>query len=301
MFKMTMAFLALAFYAMPAASEEVKTELEGLDLMGELVLSPGKTLERHGVVLLLHDVAMSKVEEPVVSLRDGLVAQGFNVLAINLSLGLDHRSGRYDCRVEQDHLYTDALPEIHAWVKWLQGKGARNIALLGIGRGAGQIALYGSKTTQRAVRSIILLAPVELVQSQLEKDYQILHGKSLEGVLFEAQALIASQQAGALLDKTGFLNCPAANVSARSFVSYYQQRPEFALSTLVGLIKKPTLVIAPELGRNSQSLLAALQQVEARPTLRLDVIEAADDQFSDGAMTQVVERIKLFGQDMKRK
>lgn len=296
---MMLTFMALA--STKAFADEVRIDFQGLDLVGDLVTAKGKSLKRHGVVVLLHDVMSYNEEQSVVDLRVALVAKGLNVLAINLSLGLDGRKGLYDCAIEQDHLYEDALPEIHAWVKWLQRAKVKNISLLGIGLGGSQIALYGSKTTQKSVRRVLLLNPTTTTKDGAEKSYQQLHGTSLQGVVFDAVEKIAAELPGSLMEETGFLNCPKARVTARSFASYYRKKAYFDTTTLMSSIRKPTLVIAAELGEASEQLVLRMQQVEARPKLKLDVIEGADTQFSGGAMEQVADRIKLFSDETKGK
>lgn len=298
---LTAVLMLVAVAIAPASSAEVTIEFQGFDLLADLDMAKGKSLKKHGVILLLHDVMSSKDETPVAELRAALVGQGLNVLAINLSLGVDKRNGRYDCQVEQDHLYSGALPEIHAWVKWLQRRKVSRVALAGIGKGANQIALYGSKTTQKSVRSIILLSPVVTTSQRAKEQYQQLHGKPLGDILFDAQEKIAAENPGALLENIGFLDCPAARVSARSFVSYYQDNPQFEVTTLMEKIKRPLLVIAGELGENAEQLLGVLQQQNASNNLKLDIIEAADAQFSGDAIQRVANRVKLFGDETKRR
>jgi pimeloyl-ACP methyl ester carboxylesterase len=291
--------MCISLEVAPASSAEVTADYQGFDLLADLDLAKGKSLKKHGVILLLHDVMSSKEETPIADLRAALVARGQNVLAINLSLGVDRRSGRFDCRGEQDHLYIGALPEIHAWVKWLQRRKVKRIALAGLGYGANQIALYGSKTTQKSVRSIILLSPLVRSAQQASEQYQHLHGKALSDILFDAQAKIGAENPGALLENVGFLSCPQARVSARSFVSYYQDSPQFDVTSLIAKIKKPVLVIAGELGENAKQLVGVLQQRSASAKLKLDIIEGAAAQFSGDAVQQVAKRIKLFGDEKK--
>lgn len=290
-------FLALGFA--PASAREVKVEYLGFDLIGELEIFPGKSLKKNGVFLVLHDVMSHLDEGSIAELRSSLLEKGYNVLAINLSLGLDARKGRYDCAVEQDHLFADALPEIHAWVKWLRSKKTSDITLLGMGLGANQMALYASKTTQKPVRSVILLAPRQSSKQLAQLRYQQLHGKALGDVLFEAEAHINASRGGTLLAKTGFLTCPQTRVSARSFVSYYRDNPELGLSRIISTINKPTLVIGGELGEESENLIAGMQGIESRDNLRFDIIEAADDRFLGPFMKQVAERIKVFKDETK--
>ena len=290
----------LSLGLVPAAGREVKIDYRGFELIGELEIVPGKSLQKQGVFLILHDVMSHLDGQPVAELRSSLLAQGFNVLAVNLSLGLDGRKGRFDCAVEQDHRFTYALPEIHAWVKWLQSRKTSKITLLGVGLGGNQMALYGTKTTQKEVRSLILLGPRQSLEQLARLQYQQQYGKALADILFDAQAQISSLSGGTLLEKTGFFDCQQARVSARSFLSYYGENTDFSLSKLIAVLKKPILVIAGESGDDSANLLAAMQQSSARPNLRLEIIETADARFGGAFLKRVVERIKVFRDDTKR-
>jgi hypothetical protein len=110
---------------------------------------------------------------------------------------------------------------------------------------------------------------------------------------------IADDSAETLLEKIGFFDCPQAKVTARSFASYFRDKPFFDTTTLIPSIKKPTLVVAAELDELNGDLVPKMQQVEARPDLKLDVIEGTDARFTAPYIGQVADRIKLFLDETK--
>jgi pimeloyl-ACP methyl ester carboxylesterase len=281
----------------PVRADEVVAEHDGFELLGALDLAAGAKLKKGRVVLLLHDLLGSDQSVPVADLKNALLHQKLSVLAINLSLGHNRRTQGYSCDEEQNHRYEDALPEIHAWVRWLQKRGVRDITLAGFGRGANQIALYASKTTQKAVKRVVLISPTTWDRDRETQAYQRQHGKSLIDLMFQIEEDLADTGADSLLEGVGFLQCQRALVTARTFASYYRDRNYLDAPALIPLIKRPTLVIAAELDHVSPDLVSKLQQVEARPDLRLDIIEGSDRQFAAPFTDRVAGQIKLFADD----
>ena len=53
----------------------------------------------------------------------------------------------------------DALDEIDAWIGWLENNGAADIALIGYGQGANQVAVYNADRNNPAVSALAVLAP----------------------------------------------------------------------------------------------------------------------------------------------
>src|SRR5262245_19151032 len=85
-------FICLAFAALlaPAShAEDVKIDVQGLTVIGNLDLAPGKSLKSDGVLLLLHDTLAHNRMEIMSALQELLHERGINSLAITLSLGLN--------------------------------------------------------------------------------------------------------------------------------------------------------------------------------------------------------------------
>ncbi|SDX57416.1 hypothetical protein SAMN05421783_1381, partial [Thiocapsa roseopersicina] len=130
--------LAMTFTA-GAAAEEVTLTDQGLTLNANLETT-GADWQQGPVVLMTHGTLAHGGMEIMQTLQSALLERGISSLSMTLSLGLDNRSGMYDCAVTHTHLHTDAVGEIGAWLGWLQSQGVEEVALLGHSRGGNQSA-----------------------------------------------------------------------------------------------------------------------------------------------------------------
>jgi pimeloyl-ACP methyl ester carboxylesterase len=295
--KLLLCLIVLAAASVPpieARAEEVTIEYEGLDVIGNLETAPGKSLKSDGVVLLLHDTLSHNRSELMLALQDVLRNSGVNSLAITLSLGLEARKGMFDCSIEQDHRHEDALGEIEAWVNWLKEKGANSVTLAGHGRGANQVALYAINNQDKAVRRLVLIAPLMQTYEKAEADYQAQFGKPLRDVLAKAEELVANDEGSTLLDNVGFLTCPKARVTAAAFANYYNANPKFVTTNLLQTLTLPVLVLIPELDPAEGEIVAALDALRDRKSITSAIIKGADHDLHDAAADEAAQKIKDF-------
>ena len=150
--------VALGITAVAAEAKEVTLQHKGLTLNASLELAVGKKLA-DGAILITHAGLAHRGMEVIAYLQTLFKERGYNTLAINLSLGLNNRHDRYDCKVTHRHRYADAADEIGAWVDWLKGQDARRVTLLGHSRGGAQTALYAAERDNALVQAVVLLAP----------------------------------------------------------------------------------------------------------------------------------------------
>jgi pimeloyl-ACP methyl ester carboxylesterase len=278
-----------------AKAEEVKIEHQGLEVLGNLDLAPGKSLKTDGVVLLLHDSLGHHRMELMAALQELLHERGVNSLAITLSLGLNARRGLYDCGIEQDHRSEDAREELHSWIGWLKEKGAANVTLAGHGRGGAQVAFYLAKDPDKVVKKAILIAPLAQTLGTAASDYEERFRKPLQSALAEAERHIAEDQANMLLENVSFLHCPQARVTAGAFIDYYGQNPNLYTPSLIPSIKQPTLIVVGDQDGLGQELSAAIQGIPTGTShITQAVIAGADSQFRDLAADHLADRMKTF-------
>jgi pimeloyl-ACP methyl ester carboxylesterase len=282
------------FLSVQSRAEEVVIESEGLDLIGNLETAPGKSLKSEGAVLLLHDTLSHNRSELMLALQDVLRNSGVNSLAITLSLGLDARRGMFDCSIEQDHRHEDAVDEIESWVSWLKEKGANSITLAGHGRGANQVALYAINKQDKAVRRIVLIAPLMQTYEKAEADYQSQFGQPLRDTLAKAEELVANDEGSTLLDNVGFLSCPQARVTASAFANYYNANPKFVTTNLLQTLTLPVLVLVPGLDPAAQEINTAMEGLKGRKSITSSTIQGADHDFHDAAADEAGKQIKDF-------
>jgi pimeloyl-ACP methyl ester carboxylesterase len=289
------AALFALFQAQPVAAEEVKTEQQGLEVLGNLDLDPGKSLKTDGAVLLLHDSLGHHRMELMAALQELLHERGVNSLAVTLSLGLNARRGLYDCGIEQDHRSEDAREELQSWIGWLKEKGAASVTLAGHGRGGAQVAFYLAKDPDKVVKKAILIAPLAQTLGTAASDYEDRFRKKLQPALAEAERHIAEDQANMLMENVSFLHCPQARVTAGAFIDYYGQNPNLYTPSLIPSIKQPTLIAVGDQDALGQELSAAIEGIPtATSHITQAVIAGADSQFRDLAADHLADRMKAF-------
>jgi pimeloyl-ACP methyl ester carboxylesterase len=278
-----------------ALAEEIKIEHQGLDVLANLDLAPGKSLKTDGAVILLHDSLAHHRVELIAALQELLHARGINTLAITLSLGLNARRGMYDCGLEQDHRNEDAREELQTWVNWLKEKGAANVVLAGHGRGGVQVAYYLTKDADKVVKKAILIAPLAQTFTSAGGEYEERFRRPLQPVLAEAERHMAEDQANQLMENVAFLQCPEARVTSGAFINYYGDNPNLYTPSLVPGIKVPTLIAVGDQDPLGQELSAAISGI---PTDTRNVTQAAitgaDSQFRDVAADHLADRMKTF-------
>jgi pimeloyl-ACP methyl ester carboxylesterase len=276
-------------------AEEVKTEHQGLEVLGNLDMAPGKSLKTDGAVILLHDTLGHHRTELMAALQELLHARGINSLAITLSLGLNARRGMYDCGIEQDHRNEDAREELQTWIGWLKEKGAGSIYLAGHGRGGSQVAYYLTKDPDKLVRKAVLVAPLAQTIGSAQSDYDERFRRPLQPVLAEAERLIASDEASTLMENVPFLLCPQARVTAGAFVNYYGDNPNLYTPTFIPQIKVPTMIAVGDQDPTGQELSEAIQGIPTNVShISQITIAGADHQFRDVAADSLVDKMKAF-------
>jgi pimeloyl-ACP methyl ester carboxylesterase len=280
--------------AAPLRAQEVRIEHQGLDVLGNLDIAPGKSLKADGVVLLLHGTLAHNRMEIMSALQELLHERGINSLAITLGLGMNERRGLFDCTIEQDHRNEDAVEEIKSWVKWLKEKGAASITLAGHDRGGNQVAIYAAKEPDKAVRRLVLMAPLADTASSLEAEFTQRFHLPLQPVLAEAEKLVAEDQFNTLMTDVPFLSCDRAKVTAGAFVNYYGPNQNLYTPSLIPNIKLPTLVAVGDLDPLANELLPAIQGIPDAKSIRLVTIPGADHFFRDQAAEELADTIKAF-------
>ncbi len=288
----TGAFLLLS----PLRAEEVKTEHQGLDVTGELDIAPGKSLKHDGVVLLVHGTLGHHRMEIMSALQELLRERGVNSLAITLSLGLNERRGMFDCVIEQDHRNEDAAEEIRTWVDWLKEQGAANITLAGHSRGGNQAAIYAVKYLDKAVRKLVLIAPLAQTAGNAASEYELRFRKPLQPALEQAEKLVADDGSMTLLTGVGFLNCDDARVTAGAFVNYYGPNQNLYTPSLLPFVKAPTLIVAGELDPLTAELAPAIEGIPDPKHITFKTLRGADHYFRDLAAEDLANEIRDFVQ-----
>ncbi|MDG6777679.1 alpha/beta hydrolase [Thiomicrorhabdus sp. zzn3] len=169
------------------------------------------------------------------------------------------------------HKHTDALKEIDFWLNWLKKQGTKQVTLMGHSRGGNQTAWYAAEHDSDAIKDVVLIAPATGKQ-QSANEYEHKYGKPLSPILKKAQ------------------------VTAASFVDYYDPKPQFDTPTVLQNIKKPTLVIMGSADTVVPDLPEKITPLVDSGKVKSLMLEDADHLFLDFAnedmATAVVEFIQ---------
>jgi pimeloyl-ACP methyl ester carboxylesterase len=295
---LVLACLAGAAVGRPALAAPVAQEYLGLEVGGNLELAAGKSLAADGAVLIVHGSAAHHRMETIAALQENLKARGINSLAITLSLGLQKRSGMFDCKLEHDHRHADASDEIIFWVEWLQKKGAGRVYLLGHSRGGAQAALAVVERADIGVRGLIAAAPLYQTDAEIDARYAASFGTALQPLLAQARKRVEAGEGDTLLDVPGFLHCKAAKVTAAAFHDYYAPDPQHDILRLLGEITIPTLTVvagADEVVPGLGAALAVAAQSQRLPeNAVVTKIDGADHMFRDLFGDELADRVAEF-------
>lgn len=275
----------LVWSAVVAQAEEVSTRYRGLTLLGNLELAEGKGLEG-GVSLVVHGTLAHYGQELIAALQKNLKSRGISTLAINLSLGVDQRTGFFDCGRLHNHRPMDSLDEIDAWIGWLKNNGAADVALIGHSQGGSHVAVYAAERNDPSISSIILLAPITFDPGQAAARYKARYGAELEPILAEAQARLQAGQAVERISGIGFLNCENATATAGSIVAWYGPEPRRNTPTILPRINARTLVVVAGADELFPDLRAAVEPLarsggRRQGEIRVQTVEGADHFFRD--------------------
>ena len=265
----------------PLAAEPVQIELNGITLNGELTEAGDGP-----IVLIVHGTLAHNHMELIESLQALLAEREIRSLAITLSLGLDDRSGMYECTQPHGHHHVDAIPEIGAWLDWLAARDHAQVVLMGHSRGGNQVAWTMAEADRPAVAGAVLLAPMTWDAAKAEAAYDA-------GSATPLATLLARAQAGGQLEAVRFLHCDGATVTADSFLSYYAADPRFDTPGLLPQIAKPVLVIAGSEDAVVADLAGRLAGIEQANVTTLTV-EGADHFFLDLYAEEVADAVAEF-------
>jgi pimeloyl-ACP methyl ester carboxylesterase len=287
------AILAIATGSSQAYSETVKLRYNGLNMVGEHVIAEGRQ-PTDKTILMLHGTLAHLGMETIKGLRDVLSERGYNSLSINLSFGLDERTGMYDCAIAHRHLYGDAVLELAAWLDWLAAKEITDVSLFGHSRGGAQAALFGAINDHVLVKRLVLLAPSTWNRNKAASGFKRSHGRDLQDVLTEAHALVKNGKGSDYMKGVGILYCPGADVTADGFLSYYLPSSNFDTPSLLPKIMRPVLVVTGGKDKVVPDIAARVKPLVADGKVSLVTVDDAGHFFLDLYAEDVADAIEEF-------
>ncbi|MBR1139649.1 MULTISPECIES: alpha/beta hydrolase [Bradyrhizobium] len=287
--------LSLVSCAVLAAEESRELIIGGRTALGTLRL-PALLGPDVPLVLITHGTLAHKDMETIQGLSKALSERGIATLAHNLVLGLDRRSGMYDCGRPHDYAPDDAIPEIAAWLSEARKTSSR-VFVLGHSRGANQVARYLAANSKAAVAGAILLAPATAgTEASLRAAYAETYGQSLTALLDKAEAALAAGRGGEWMSVPGFIYCRDAEVTARAFAAFYRADRRQDTASLIADVSLPILVLAAAQDKTVPDVAASFAPLasSAGGRVRLETIDDADHFFRDLAAEDAADRIAAF-------
>ncbi|WP_315784191.1 MULTISPECIES: alpha/beta hydrolase [unclassified Bradyrhizobium] len=278
-----------------AAEEPRELVIGGRTALGTLRL-PARSAPDVPLVLMTHGTLAHKDMETIQGLSKALAERGIASLAHNLVLGLDRRTGMYDCAKPHDYAPDDAIEEIAAWLAEARQTSSR-IFVLGHSRGANQLARYLIANPKAAIEGAILLAPATVgIESSLKAAYAERYGQPLAPLLDKAEAAVSSGRGGEWMSVPGFIYCRDAKVTARAFAAFYHADRRQDTAALIADVRVPVLVLAAAEDKTVPDVAASFAPLAARAgsRVRLETIDDADHFFRDLAAEDAADRIAGF-------
>jgi len=235
------------------------------------------------VVLIVHGTMGHKDMELIQQAQDLLQENGYDSLAINLTLNRDNRHGFMPCDAPQTHRHEDAIGEIAAWADWLKQQGRHQLILMGHSRGGLQVAQYQAARHDPAVVSLALLAPMAN------------RGRNTGGTPVSA---LGGQETSADAPE-GFLHCARAPQVSQASRESYRLSGKIGLLQALQEIRVPVDVFT---GSDDASKgVIRLTEIAAKPSLkhvRGHEIEGADHFFRDLYLDEVAETLVAHWQQL---
>ena len=235
--------------------------------------------------------------EIMATLAEVFAEYDVETLRVTLSLGVSDRAGMFPCDSLHDHRQVDALDELAAWMRWLEGKGRSDILILGHSRGAGQVAAYAVTGGGPAPTGLVLVAPAVLDPGDLAGSYQRRTGTALKPLVDEARRRIEDGEPASVLSDVAFLYCERADVTASTFVAYYGQDDGVDALDQVRGVPMPVIVIAGSDDPLTAALGPAATALARSGAITFVTVDGADHFFRDLYAYDAVEAVNAWLKD----
>jgi pimeloyl-ACP methyl ester carboxylesterase len=166
--------------------------------------------------------------------------------------------------------------------------------LFGHSRGGAQAALFGATSDHALIKRLVLLAPATWSSERAASGFKRTHGRELQEVLAEARAHVKKGTGAQYMKGTGILYCLGADVTADSFLSYYEPSSDFDTPSLIPKIKHPILVVTGGQDIVVPDITERVKPLAVDDAVTLVSVEDAGHFFLDLYAEDVADAIEAF-------
>ena len=263
-------------------AQQVTTQLRGLRVHANLQV-PEEPLAGAPTFLIMHGTWAHYGMEIISTLQATLAERGYASLAPNLSLGIDDRTGFFQCSPTISANHSHAVAEISHWLNYLNSAGFSAIHLVGHSRGGAQAALLQRDLAHSAVKKLTLLAPMVFRGDTLAHDYAD-DPTRLPTLVQDAARSTASQ-----FGPVKMLNCHEVSTPPSSFLSYYSALPNKHTPDILPDITIQTSVILAGDDDVAGWLPEEISRASAQDNVQVHVIEDSGHFFRDLYLEDAVD------------
>ncbi len=281
-------FINLAGLNTVSAGEEITIQYDDRRLNANIEMADGKDFS-DGMVLIVHGTMAHYGMEIIGAAQQVLLDNEVSSLAINLSLNVDNRHGFFDCQEPHYHTQEESLVEIGVWIDWLKRQGTSNIILMGHSRGANQVMVYADESPAPGVTHVLLMAPGTSGTERGIAQYEARYDIKMVDVIARAEKQINQGKANELM-RIDFMSCPQANITPRSFLSYWGENKKFNdIERVINKATIPTLVIIGDQDELQPDAIPVLESKITNENVQLEIVGGAGHFFRDLNMDDAIE------------
>ena len=218
-------------------------------------------------ILVLHGFLQTFEFMSTRNIINGLVAQGYSVLAPNLSLGVPNRKQSAQCTAIHSHTLESDLQEIKFWIDWLTQVGHASVILIGHSWGSQHGLAYLDAHPDAAIKAVIAISLVRTHQTPAQTRAQI----------EQAEQRLATSDKG--LHPYAMSFCKQYMATAQGYLSYARWDDDKVMAVLAKLQKHKLPVYAVLGGADKRIDAAWLEGLKQRVS-QLAVVDGANHFFS---------------------
>lgn len=184
-------------------------------------------------VLILHGFLQTHEFGTVHRMVEGLSGEGYTVLAPTLTLGVPYRRSSLPCEAIHMHRFTDAYPELDAWLAWLKQRHRGPIVLIGHSFGSTILLGYLQQRKPKQVRKFIAVSITEARTHKPEVEVNAMQRLLRRRVANNDRSLVVYP----------LMQCQRYTAPPVALLSYLERDAEFVLKELRALDRDKVIIM----------------------------------------------------------